>query len=50
MTIDKGKNTQVLLTLSKELLEKIEDYQFENRIASRSEAIRTLLKKALDVK
>lgn len=50
MSIDKEKNTQVLLTVSKELLDRIEDYQFNNRISSRSEAIRTLIKKALDSK
>lgn len=48
MAIDKDKNTQILLTLSKELLEKIEDYQFKNRIPSRSETIRLLLEKGLE--
>jgi len=48
MSIDKEKNTQVLLTLSKELLDKIEDYQFGNRLSSRSEAIRILIEKGLD--
>lgn len=47
MAIDKDKNTQVLLTITKELLEKIEDYQFNNRIPSRSEAIRELIEKGL---
>lgn len=36
------------LGLSNELLNKIEDYQFENRINSRSEAIRKLIKKGLE--
>lgn len=48
MAINEDKNTQVLLTISKELLEKVEDYQFENRIPSRSEAIRDLIEKGLD--
>ena len=32
MAIDDSVNTQILLTLPKELLKQIEDYQFENRI------------------
>lgn len=48
MAIDKDKNTQVLLTITKELLEKIEDYQFNNRIPNRSEAIRQLIEKGLE--
>lgn len=48
MAIDKDVNTQLLLTLPKELLKKIEDYQFDNRIPNRSEAIRKLIEKGLD--
>jgi metal-responsive CopG/Arc/MetJ family transcriptional regulator len=48
MAINKEENTQVLLTISKELLKLIEDYQFENRISNRSEAIRELIQKGLD--
>lgn len=48
MAIDENKNTQVLLTISKKLLSKIEDYQFNNRIPSRSEAIRLLIEKGLE--
>lgn len=44
MAIDKDKNTQVLVTMSHDLLEKIEDFQFENRIPNRTEAIRELLR------
>ena len=47
MAIDKEKNTQVLLTISKELMEKIEDYQFENRIKNRSETLRLIIEKGL---
>lgn len=47
MAIDKTKNAQVLITLSKEMIEKIEDFQFENRIKSRSEAMRRLIEKGL---
>lgn len=46
--IDKEKNTQVLITISHEMLEQIEDFQFENRIKNRSEAIRTLITKGLE--
>lgn len=47
MAIDSEKNTQILLTVSRELLEKIEEYQFKNKIQSRSKAMRELLEKAL---
>ena len=36
------------LGISKEMLEQIENYQFDNRINSRSEAIRQLIKKGLE--
>jgi Arc/MetJ-type ribon-helix-helix transcriptional regulator len=36
------------ITIDDELLKKVEDYQFENRIKNRSEAIRQLLLKAMD--
>jgi metal-responsive CopG/Arc/MetJ family transcriptional regulator len=42
------KKPQVLLTLDEELLERIEDYRYENRIPSRSEAMRRLLVETLD--
>lgn len=41
------KKPQVLLTLDEELLERIEDYRYENRIPTRSETIRTLIKNGL---
>ncbi|MDW4221597.1 ribbon-helix-helix domain-containing protein [Staphylococcus saprophyticus] len=47
MSVDKELNSQVLLTLSKELLKEIENYQFENRIKNRSQAIRELIEKGL---
>ncbi|UGB31679.1 ribbon-helix-helix domain-containing protein [Metabacillus sp. B2-18] len=46
--IDKDKNTQVLVTISHDMLKLIEDYQFDNRIKNRSEAIRTLITKGLE--
>jgi len=48
MVVDKTKNTQVLVTFPNELLEKVEDYRFENRIENRSEAIRELIRKGLE--
>lgn len=48
MAIDKDKNTQVLVTIPNEMLQKIEDYQFDNRIKNRSEAIRVLIEKGLE--
>lgn len=38
----------VRLGLSDKLLKKIEDFQFDNRIKSRSEAIRILIEKGLE--
>ena len=38
------KKPQVLLTLDEKLLERIEDYRYENRIPTRSEALRNLIK------
>jgi len=37
----------ILITLDEELMERIQDYRFGNRIETRSEAIRQLLDKAL---
>lgn len=42
------KKPQILLTLDDELLERIEDYRYENRIPARSEAIRKLIRRGLD--
>ncbi len=41
------KKPQILLTLDEELLERIEDYRYGNRIPTRSEAIRRLIKEGL---
>jgi len=43
------KKPQVLLTLDEELLERIDDYRYENRIPTRSEAMRRLLREALKI-
>lgn len=46
-----GKETQnvkVLVNMTAKLKEEIETYQFEQRIPSRNEAIRTLIKKSLN--
>lgn len=48
MAIDKDKNTQVLVTIPNEMLKRIEDFQFDNRIKNRSEAIRELIQKGLE--
>lgn len=48
LAIDKDKNTQVLVTIPNEMLQKIEDFQFDNRIKNRSEAIRILIEKGLE--
>ena len=44
MATDKPR---ILLTVEKELLERIDDFRFENRIETRSEAIRLLVEKGL---
>ena len=48
MSVDKSKNKQVLVTFTIEQMKEIEDYQFENRIPNRNEAIRELVKKGLE--
>lgn len=48
MAIDKEVNTKVLITISHDLIKRVEDYQFENRIKNRSEAIRDLIQKGLE--
>lgn len=47
MPIDSDKNTQILVTMPKELKAAIEDYQFTNRIPSRTAAILELINKGL---
>ncbi len=44
MTTEKPR---ILLTVDDELLERIDDYRYGNRIPSRSEAIRRLIEDAL---
>ena len=46
--VNKDKNAQVLVTLPHEMLAKIENYQFDNRIKNRTEAIRVLIQKGLE--
>ena len=41
---------RILLTLSEELLEEIDDYRYKNRIPARTEAIRQLIRKSLPKK
>lgn len=48
MAVDKTKNKQVLVTIPNELLKRIEDFQFDNRIPNRNEAIRQLLERGLN--
>ena len=47
VAVDKTKNAQVLVTIPKDLLKRIEDFQFGNRIKNRNEAIRELIDKGL---
>lgn len=48
--INKEKNTQVLLTLSHEMLERIEKHWHDNQLKNRTEAIRDLIQKGLESK
>lgn len=48
MVVNKDKNTQILITISNEKLAEIEDFQFNNRIKNRTEAIRQLIDKGLE--
>ena len=48
MTVDKKKNTQILVTFPKDLLDDIEEYWHEKKIANRSESIRKLVKLGLE--
>ncbi|SHI55540.1 hypothetical protein SAMN02745216_00139 [Desulfatibacillum alkenivorans DSM 16219] len=41
---------RILLTLDEDLLKRIDDYRFENRINTRSEAMRRLIKIGLEAK
>ena len=41
------KKEILTISIDKKLIEDIDDYRFENRINSRSEAIRQLIKEAL---
>lgn len=48
MAIDKEKYTSVLVNFPDTVLEKVEDYQFENRFKSRTQAIIHLVEKGLE--
>jgi metal-responsive CopG/Arc/MetJ family transcriptional regulator len=41
---------RILLILDQELVEKVDDFRYSNRIPSRTEAIRQLLETALEKK
>ena len=49
-TIMPTDKPRILLTLSEELLEEIDDYRYKNRIPARTEAIRQLIRKSLPKK
>lgn len=43
-----SKKPKVLLILDEDLLERIDDYRYENRIPARNEAIRRLIEESLE--
>lgn len=47
MAVNKEKNTQVLVTFPKNLLEMIEEYWHCNNMKNRNEAIRDIVKEGL---
>jgi metal-responsive CopG/Arc/MetJ family transcriptional regulator len=42
------KDPRVILPMPRELLQAVDDFRFDNRIDSRAEAIRQLLRRGLD--
>jgi metal-responsive CopG/Arc/MetJ family transcriptional regulator len=42
--------SRIAIPMPQSLIDRIDDWRFENRIASRAEAVRTLLETALTVK
>lgn len=48
MPIDKSKNTQILVTFPNDMVYEIEKFWHERQLKSRSEAIRELVKIALE--
>lgn len=49
MAIDRSKNTQKIFTISKDMADELSEYRHGRRISSEAEAIRQLLRIALDV-
>jgi metal-responsive CopG/Arc/MetJ family transcriptional regulator len=43
-----SKKPQILLVVDEDLLVRIDDFRFDNRINSRSEAVRRLIEKGLN--
>jgi metal-responsive CopG/Arc/MetJ family transcriptional regulator len=50
MAVNKEQNKQILVTIPKEMVENIETFWHENKLKSRSEAIRELIKIGLEKK
>ena len=42
-----SENKRILVVIDKDLLDKVDDFRYDNRIPSRSETIRELVKKGL---
>jgi len=43
-----SKKPKILLVVDDELIERIDDYRYDNRIPARSEAIRRLIEESLE--
>ncbi|MED4654499.1 ribbon-helix-helix domain-containing protein [Bacillus pseudomycoides] len=50
LVYNKEKNTQILVTFTKEQVEQIEQFWHDNKLKNRNEAIRQLVEKGLSRK
>ncbi|WP_170959386.1 hypothetical protein [Bacillus thuringiensis] len=50
MAVNKDKDTQILVTFTKEQVKQIEEFWHDNKISNRNEAIRQIVDKGLSRK
>jgi metal-responsive CopG/Arc/MetJ family transcriptional regulator len=48
MAVNPEMTIRTIISLSRDLVRRIDDYRFANRVATRSEAIRRLIEKGLE--
>ncbi|MNC76871.1 hypothetical protein D3C75_1286880 [compost metagenome] len=49
MAVDKDKNTQILVTFPNDMVDDIKEFWHDQKLSNRSEAIRALVLKGLEV-